>query len=60
MCAGALGWSQVPRIVYGTADPKRGYHLYAPRSLHPRCSVTSGIMEEECRQLMLDFFRKLR
>ena len=60
MCAGALGWSQIPRIVYGTADPKRGYHLYAPRSLHPRCSVTSGIMEEECRQLMLDFFRKLR
>lgn len=60
MCAGALGWSQVPRIVYGTADPKRGYHLYAPRCLHPRCSVTSGIMEEECRQLMLDFFRKLR
>ena len=60
MCAGAIGWAQVPRIVYGTADEKRGYRLYAPRVLHPKSNVTSGILEEECRQLMLDFFRNRR
>ena len=60
MCAGALGWSQVPRIVFGCADEKRGYHEYAPRALHPRTNVTVGILEEECRQLMQDFFREKR
>ncbi len=60
MCAGALGWSQVPRIVYGCRDVKRGYQLYAPRTLHPRCKVTGGILEEECRRLMQDFFNHLR
>ena len=60
MCAGALGWAQVPRIVYGTNDPKRGYRKYAPHVLHPKASVTGGILEEECRQLMQEFFRKKR
>jgi len=60
MCAGALGWAQIPRIVYGTADPKRGYHEFAPRALHPKCSVTAGILEEECRLLMQDFFKNRR
>ena len=60
MCAGALGWSQIPRIVYGCSDEKRGYRLYAPRVLHPKSNVTSGILEEECRQLMVDFFRNRR
>ena len=60
MCAGALGWSQIPRIVYGCSDEKRGYHEYAPRALHPKTNVTGGILEEECRQLMQDFFRKRR
>ena len=60
MCAGALGWSQIPRIVYGAADPKRGYHDYAPRALHPKTVVTTGILEEECRQLMQDFFQQKR
>ena len=60
MCAGALGWAQVPRIVYGCQDEKRGYRLYAPRALHPKASITSGILEEECRQLMQDFFRQKR
>ena len=60
MCAGALGWSQIPRIVYGCSDEKRGYRLYAPRVLHPKSNVKSGILEEECRQLMLDFFRNRR
>ncbi len=60
MCAGALGWSQIPRIVYGCCDDKRGYHGYAPHALHPKCSVTAGILEEECRQLMQDFFKQKR
>lgn len=60
MCAGALGWSQIPRIVYGCRDDKRGYHDYAPHALHPKCSVTAGILEEECRQLMQDFFKQKR
>ncbi len=60
MCAGALGWSQIPRVVYGCRDEKRGYQLYAPRALHPRCTITGGILEEECRQLMQDFFKAKR
>jgi tRNA(adenine34) deaminase len=60
MCAGALGWSHLSRIVYGAADEKRGYQLYAPRALHPKTTITGGIMEEECRQLMQDFFRNKR
>lgn len=60
MCAGALGWSQISRVVYGAADAKRGYSLYAPHALHPKTQVTTGIMEEECRQLMQDFFKARR
>lgn len=60
MCAGALGWSQIPRIVYGAADDKRGFHVYAPKVLHPRTTISGGILEEECRQLMQDFFRSRR
>ena len=60
MCAAALGWAQVPRIVYGTPDEKRGYHRFAPNVLHPKANVTGGILEEECRQLIQDFFRKKR
>lgn len=60
MCAGALGWAQLPRIVYGCADPKRGYQLFAPRALHPKANVTSGILEAECRQLMQSFFQQKR
>jgi tRNA(adenine34) deaminase len=60
MCAGAIGWAQISRIVYGAPDEKRGYHEYAPRALHPKATVTGGVMEEECRQLMQDFFRQKR
>ena len=60
MCAGALGWSQISRIVYGCRDEKRGYSVYAPHALHPRCNITAGILEEECRQLMQDFFKEKR
>lgn len=60
MCAGAIGWAQLPRIVYGAADEKRGFREYAPHVLHPKANVTGGILEEECRQLMQDFFRQRR
>ena len=60
MCAGALGWAQVPRIVYGCQDEKRGYRLYAPHALHPKCQVTGGVLEDECRQLMQEFFKSRR
>jgi len=60
MCAGAIGWSQLPRVVFGAADPKRGYQTYAPKALHPRAQVTSGILEAECSQLMRDFFKQKR
>ena len=60
MCAGALGWAQVPRIVYGAADPKRGFREYAPHALHPKAQSIGGILEEECRQLMQGFFRQRR
>ena len=60
MCAGALGWSQIPRIVYGCPDDKRGYTLLAPNALHPRCIVTAGVLEDECRQLMQQFFKDKR
>ena len=60
MCAGALGWSQISRIVYGASDEKRGYSRFAPNALHPRTEVTSGIMAEECVELMQCFFREKR
>ena len=60
MCAGALGWSQIGRVVFGTRDEKRGYMQFAPKALHPRTEVTSGVMEGECRQMMQDFFRQKR
>lgn len=60
MCAGALGWSQISRVVYGAGDEKRGFRRFAPQALHPRTEVISGVMEEECARLMKDFFRKKR
>lgn len=60
MCAGAIGWAQISRIVYGAPDPKRGYSTYAPRVFHPKATVTSGVLENECRALMQEFFKKKR
>ena len=60
MCAGAIGWAQIPRIVYGAPDEKRGYHLLAPHAFHPKATITTGILEEECRQLMQAFFKQKR
>lgn len=60
MCAGAIGWAQIPRIVYGAPDEKRGYSIIAPRALHPKAEVVKGVKEEECKSLMQEFFRKKR
>ncbi len=56
MCAAALSWAQTGRIVFGAADPKRGYSLFSPSLLHPRTEVRSGVLTEECSALMKDFF----
>ena len=60
MCAGALAWSQIDRVVYGAADPKRGYSRLQGQLFHPKTQVVDGVMAEECEQLMKDFFSKLR
>ena len=60
MCAGALGWSQLGRLVFGSRDERRGYQRFAPEALHPRTQVVQGVLEEECTQLMKDFFKRKR
>ena len=60
MCAGAIGWSQLGRIVYGDSDPKRGYTLLAPGVLHPKTTVTSGVLADEATTLIQSFFKKKR
>ena len=60
MCAGALGWAQLGRLVYGAPDDKRGYRRFAPQALHPKTVVTAGVLEEECAELMKRFFTKRR
>lgn len=60
MCAGALGWSQISRIVYGAKDEKRGYLRFAPDALHPKTEVTAGVLEEESKELMQSFFKERR
>jgi tRNA(adenine34) deaminase len=60
MCAGALRWVQIPRIVYGAAEPKFGYLRFGPALLHPRTTVQSGVLEDECRDLMRTFFQQKR
>lgn len=60
MCAGAIGWAQIPRIVYGAPDEKRGYRKISPAAFHPKAEVRSGVCEEECREIMQRFFRERR
>ena len=60
MCAGAMGWAQIGRVVFGARDEKRGFLNFAPHALHPKCSVTSGVLQEACARLMTDFFRNKR
>jgi tRNA(adenine34) deaminase len=60
MCAAALNWSQIPDLVYGTGDEKRGYSTISSALLHPKTKVKKGILENECRELMTKFFRTKR
>lgn len=63
MCAGALGWSQIGRIVYGASDSKRGFARLCREGttpLHPKTIVTSGVLRDECASLMTSFFKKRR
>lgn len=60
MCAGAIAWSQLGRLVFGAADEKRGYQKFAPQSLHPKTDVVQGVMEDDCAQLMKKFFQRRR
>lgn len=60
MCAAALCWAQIGRIVYGAADPKRGYILFTPSLLHPKTEVTSGVLGDECSKIVTDYFKSKR
>jgi len=60
MCAGALNWAQIGRIVYGAIDPKRGHSLFSPSLLHPKTEVEAGVLAEECSTLVTDFFKNKR
>lgn len=60
MCAGALNWAQITRIVYGASDPKRGYHKFSEQMLHPKTVVQCGVMEQECSDIVKQFFNNKR
>ncbi len=60
MCAGALGWSQIKRIVYGAADDKRGYHTFCESPFHKKTEVVGGVLADECAQLITTFFKNKR
>ena len=60
MCAGAIGWTQIGRVVYGASDPKRGFERLGRGMLHPKTEVTSGVLKEECEEIMKAFFQKKR
>ena len=60
MCAGAIGWAQIPRIVYGAADGKRGFRRGAPNVMHPKAEIIGGILEADCSELMKTFFKNRR
>ncbi|MDY3932490.1 MAG: nucleoside deaminase [Muribaculaceae bacterium] len=60
MCAGALAWSQIARVVYGADDDKRGFHTFCTAPFHKRTQITSGVLADECAKLITDFFRSRR
>ncbi len=60
MCAGALAWSQIGKVVYGAADPKRGFSLFSPSLMHPKTVVVGGVLAEECSSLVSEFFKGRR
>ena len=60
MCAGALAWSQIGKVVYGASDPKRGFSRFSPSLMHPKTEIVSGIMADECGNIVSDFFQNKR
>lgn len=60
MCAGAIGWAQISRLVIGASDPERGYRAKTNNILHPKCEVTDGVLAKECKQILDDFFQSKR
>ena len=60
MCAAALGWAQLGRLVWGAPDPRRGYTLFSPSLLHPRTETVSGVLADECAALVKDYFKSKR
>lgn len=60
MCAGALGWSQISKIVWGADDPRRGFSGIAPNALHPKTKIVKGVLADECLKLVTDFFKAKR
>lgn len=60
MCAGALNWAQIGRVVYGALDPKRGFSLFSPSLLHPKTDVSAGILAEQCGTMVSDYFKSKR
>ncbi len=60
MCAGAIGWAQVGRVVWGADDPKKGYRCYSEAVFHPKTTVVRGVLREACEELMQAFFAALR
>ena len=60
MCAGALAWSQIGKVVYGASDPKRGFSQFSPSLMHPKTTVVSGILAQECGDIVTEFFRNKR
>lgn len=60
MCAAAIGWAQIKKIVYGAADEKKGFTLFSEKILHPKCKIEKGVLQEECSKLLKQFFLKKR
>ena len=60
MCAGALAWSQIGKVVYGASDPKRGFSNFTPSLMHPKTEVISGVLAQECGDIVTEFFRNKR
>lgn len=60
MCAGAMNWAQIGRLVYGAADPKRGFSKFTPSLLHPKTESVSGVLAEECGSIVSEFFKGKR
>lgn len=60
MCAGALYWSQISKVVFGASDEKRGYHLMNPKILHPKTELVTGLLSEDCEEIIKSFFRQIR